>query len=376
MEKHVLKKYYNRIVREGVIKALMCGLIIGFSLLCIFATVSWFDEGSNLFLWIGLGVFVASTAIATVLFYFFKFRASVKSTAQRLDALGLEERLLTMVELEGDDSFMARKQREDSHKVLETVNTKLLKFAVTASVCVGIGVSCVFGLGMTTVSAFSPVSGQEFFGKVAQEIKPTYYRVDYNYENSLKGKGKVLTEETLKKIEAVLKEPLEEIDVMEILSEILEHSDVSQRLLAGTDAQPVVAVPNTGWRFDSWSDGVKTPYRWDKEVSGNILVYAIFKEAGEDEPDDLLGDAPDDFPRELGEGWGGNSNATNGSNDHSDTDPDFIDEINKIIDGATYYGGEIFDQSYADALERLSQNDSVPEWVKKMIADYYAAIEK
>lgn len=374
MERQVLKKYYRRIVREGVIKALMCGLTIGFSLLCIFATISWFDEGSDLFLWIGLGVFVAATALATWLFYKFKFRASVKKTAQRLDALGLEERLLTMVELEGDESFIAQKQREDAHRVLETVNTKLLKFAVSVSVCVGIGVSCLFGVGMTTVSAYSPVSGKQFFGLIAEGISPTYYQVDYNYEGRLTGKGTILTKATAEASETALPEATTETPEEESEEKLVLQWEV----LAGNDSEQVVALPAKGWAFDRWSDGLTTPYRWDKNVSGNILVYAIFKEAKEDGLEDAETDDAN-LPRDISEDdhtWMDDPDSNGGESEHVDPDEEWISDANKIIDGDTFYGDTTFDAAYAEALARLAEGGELPDWVKQLIAEYYESIEK
>ena len=44
----------------------------------------------------------------------------------------------------------------------------------------------------------------------------------------------------------------------------------------GDDGTLVTAVPNTGWRFVDWSDGVLTASRTDLDVSANIAVTANF----------------------------------------------------------------------------------------------------
>ncbi len=44
----------------------------------------------------------------------------------------------------------------------------------------------------------------------------------------------------------------------------------------GADGTPVKAVPNPGYHFVGWSDGVSTPERTDTNVQGNINVTAVF----------------------------------------------------------------------------------------------------
>lgn len=70
-------------------------------------------------------------------------------------------------------------------------------------------------------------------------------------------------------------------------------------VLSGSDAEPVVALPDKAGAFDCWSDGLTTPYRMDKNVSGDIRVYAIFKEAKEDDMEKIGEDDADDLPHDL-----------------------------------------------------------------------------
>lgn len=44
----------------------------------------------------------------------------------------------------------------------------------------------------------------------------------------------------------------------------------------GNNGSPVTAVPNLGYTFWKWSDGVTTPTRQDKNVTGNLSVTAQF----------------------------------------------------------------------------------------------------
>jgi hypothetical protein len=51
-----------------------------------------------------------------------------------------------------------------------------------------------------------------------------------------------------------------------------------QSVAAGSSGAAVTAVPNTGYRFDSWSDGVATAKRTDADVGADISVTARFVE--------------------------------------------------------------------------------------------------
>ncbi|MCM1009079.1 MAG: InlB B-repeat-containing protein [Ruminococcus flavefaciens] len=55
------------------------------------------------------------------------------------------------------------------------------------------------------------------------------------------------------------------------------EGEVSQRLLVGNNASSVTAVPNEGYEFLQWSDGIKTAERQDLEIVDNITVTAQFK---------------------------------------------------------------------------------------------------
>ena len=56
------------------------------------------------------------------------------------------------------------------------------------------------------------------------------------------------------------------------------RGSLAQSVAAGSSGTAVTAVPNAGYRFDSWSDGVKTAERTDADVSADISVTAIFGE--------------------------------------------------------------------------------------------------
>lgn len=152
----LLENYRSRIAKEGWLKAALCGASVGFGadILCAFA---FWVFGIKLF-WVCILVFAAVTAIAMPLFYFCRFKNSRSQVASRIDMLGLEERILTMTQFENDDSYMARRQREDAMNALRSVNASFVKIAVSASMVVTCCVALVLGAGATAASAVADKS--------------------------------------------------------------------------------------------------------------------------------------------------------------------------------------------------------------------------
>ena len=95
-----LQKYYFRLATEGVLKALLLGLTIGFGALTILGGLYWLMGWESV--WICLVVWGVISAGATCAFYYTIFKPTTKYIAHRVDNLGLHERILTMTELEGN----------------------------------------------------------------------------------------------------------------------------------------------------------------------------------------------------------------------------------------------------------------------------------
>ena len=134
--KKLFQKYYGKLNREGIVKATLCGSVSGLAALFISGMLCWFF-GYNGF-WVLILAFVAAALPVVLLTYYKKFRPTTRSIAKRVDELGLEERLITMTELEGDPSYIAMRQREDAMKSLSTVSEDLLKIAVSVPLLVSV----------------------------------------------------------------------------------------------------------------------------------------------------------------------------------------------------------------------------------------------
>ena len=321
----LFKEYYSRLAKEGFLKALFGGLIVGASVAFVAAFTFWFLGVKQY--WISLILLVAAAAVTTSILYYKKFRPSTKAIAKRLDELGLEERMLTMTQLEGDDSYIAMRQREDALQAMNTLNPKLVKMMISASVIVTLSVTCAFGLGMTTVSGLSAEgiipSGKELVaGMFGEESDAETFELTYGVQaNSKNEAGGVVEGKT------------------------------SQRVAAGEDGETVIAVPEEDWVFVAWSDGVMEAARTDENVSGHIEVYAIFERLDDDteeEEDEFIGDdQPVDF--EDGNGHDGPpSPTTNTGGNYQPAD--------MVSDGETGYG-DVLSQAQEDAQGDLDGGD-------------------
>ena len=55
------------------------------------------------------------------------------------------------------------------------------------------------------------------------------------------------------------------------------QGETSQNVIIGGDAKTVTAVPNEGYEFVKWDDGLTTAARTDKDVKGDKTYTAIFQ---------------------------------------------------------------------------------------------------
>lgn len=414
MTSEVFKKYYKKIGRESILKALLCGLTIGFSLMFVCIAASWL-AGFKAGIYIGLGLFVAATAIATPLFYTFRFRPTTKKIAQRIDTLGLEERILTMAELENDDSFIAMKQREDAMNAMKSVSSEMLKIAVSVPLIAAVAISATLGTGMTVAAAVAPDGGKNFVDLLKE--KQTY---DITY--TVEGKGWVIdfTKKENAALLAAMKERAQQREIdkangkevaedetlpdtfqsrLGIVYTAIDETAQATIVLDGANYEDttytfevtegeefgvkLMALPQKGYVFVGWSDGVTSPYREDMEATATKTVTATFEKVtdwvnggkgdGQDpgeEPGDADSGNGSSSSAGGGSGDGNNNNTSNSNGEGSKAAP-----ANQIINGETYYG-DVFNEAYSEMLERMKNNNSLSEAEKKAISDYLDSIRK
>ncbi len=323
----------TKLLIEAVIRSALWGVAIGAGLSFVCAFVCWFFAFKGLI--VSIAAFAVGSAAAGVLFYFLRFRPSVKSNARRLDSYGLDERVITMIELEGQDSFIARKQREDAVEKIATIEPSRIKFRISRLVIVLVSVFAFLFAGMATVEGLSgigvlPTGSQVWYEIFPPEPLPEYHLV------FMAGKGGYLVGED------------------------------KQTVTQGEDGELVLAVADDGYMFYAWSDGVTTPYRTEREVRRNVTVNALFievdalKDAGDDE------DEPDDAPGDKGNSPGDDPSDNPGGGKYLET--------NQVIDGETYYR-DIFEDFYDMAMEYLEKGEAIPDYIRSIIEAYYNIIQ-
>ena len=356
MADNVFKKYRARIAREGILKAFLLSGSIAFGALSLTVLICWL-AGFKAGLWIGLGAFAVLLAGLTPLLYIKLYRPTTKAIAQRVDRLGLEERVLTMVELENDASYVAMKQREDTMKALGSVDHMLVKLAVSAALVITFGVGVFFGTSMLTVGSLYvadviPGGAELLMG----EYIPRTYTVTYTAGDG--GSVIMYTDEWSEE-----PAPAQEIIVTE-----------------GENAPAVLAVENDGYLFVGWSDGLTDAYRQDLDVRGNITVSAVFLKYEDDVEDaedpnfyvpdldwpESDNDTPpdEDTPPKQQPPKPSMSSGTTSGNDGSDL----------INDNKTHYG-ENYNEAHQNAMDRLGSDDSMGDDLKGGINDYFDSIQ-
>lgn len=435
MKNEAFKKFYNKLRREGILRAFLCGLVIGFSVLIISSLVCWFVGYKGILPSILL--FVFAVAASTAVFYFLLFSPNTKKMAKRIDELGLEERIITMTELEGDDSFIAVKQREDALDAMSKVNASAMKLVVSVPVIIACAAVCLGAAGTVTVHALNMADVVPSGIELVRNTPDTFYNIAYGVE----GKGVIFG--------------VNNGEDNYIGADKAQTCDV--KVKAGATSDAVIAVADEGYVFVGWSDGYGNPYRAGATINENKIITAVFQHVADyvepEEEDNGDNGGSSSISYNNGSSWmhnfrskaemndkeqvvellklavkadgntavalagggsgsgggasfgnvggysgpgsgGGGSNSPNSGGSDSEAPPD--DNGNggngggsgggdgpggwqdnsaskQVIDGKTYYG-DVFDEAYKEAMAYLNSGEDIPDYIKKIIKDYFDTI--
>ena len=343
-KKH-FKKHYAKLNFEAITHSSVWGAVVGAICGFIAALITWFTalKPAWLCILISVGAFVLAGAVAGVILYFVKFRPTAKSSAKRLDGLGMRERMITMLELEDDDSLIAKIQREDAKEQLSKIPTSRIKIALSTTMIVLISVFGILSVGMTTVSALAAAgviqSGNEVLDDTIEEIEPeVYYSVTYEVEDG----GYI-------------------------------DGEADQLVIEGGNAEPVTAVAEEGFVFVEWEDGLSRPGRQDNKITNHVVYVAIFEPIMEDEDGDGDNeDQPTDSPKESEDAE--QSKPGDDPQDSSGAAGGKYEEVNQIIDGSKYYREYL--EFYQDLMsERLeTEGDSLSDEERAIIEGYLGIV--
>ena len=338
METKIFDKYYKRIAQEGILKATIIGLIAGGAVAIAIAFITLFFSGFTLWFLVALGAGIIVGMVTALLLYYKAFRPTTKSIARRIDSLGLEERLITMTELENDESYIAMRQREDAQAKLSEVDRKSIKFVIAKSLMGAAIIVGIIAISMTTINAltgFGIIDWSKLFPAKHQAsdfITATYL---------VSGNGEI------------------------------EGISIQENILKGTDATTVIAVSDRGWAFVGWSDGVRLPERTDTDLKTDLTVTAIFEEVEGFGFGDEQEDEPTDLPQEEGDQSGNGENSSEPSNSASGGR---YEPANTIIDGEISYIDD-FDDWYEKAIQELMEDGNILPERQTMLEKYYEALK-
>ena len=333
-------KFFRRLVREGWLKAFFVALTVGFAASAVLATVMWFT-GTNALVY-SLIAILGVTLVGMPILYVAFFRPTVQSNARRIDRLGLEERIVTMVELENDDSILSQLQREDAWKHLETADEKQIQFRITRKMVLSLSVAASLGCIMTTISMLAALgyimSGTDLLEPLLPESPERYIYVEY-----VVGEGGYIEGEEF------------------------------QEIIVGESGTQVIAVAEDGWTFVGWEDGFAYAERTDGGYDQDQVFLALFEptgENGEGEGDGQeTGSIPPDKPKASNSGG---KNDISGE-EHNDAAGGRYEPANQIINGQVFYRDVLSD--YLDMIEQyLASGEDIPEIIRKIVEAYKDSI--
>ncbi len=118
-----LRPFHKRLVLEAVLFAVVLGLLTGVAALFVYLLFLhiWSDRSS---LQTAVQIFAFVFLLFTAISYLFMFRPRTIDTARRMDALGLDERVETMLRHQHENSPMILLQRADTMECIKKVSPK------------------------------------------------------------------------------------------------------------------------------------------------------------------------------------------------------------------------------------------------------------
>ena len=403
----IFQKYYKKLAGEGLLKSFLLALTIALFVETVILLAFWF-VGIKRY-WLSAGISVGVFAALVPSLYFLFFRPDTKAIAKRLDSLGLEERLLTMNELQNDESYIAMRQREDAKQALAKIDPKNVKIVLSKTLLVLLIVSFVCVGSMTTVTALAnngvipenPLPDDEVLHP-ENYYTVKYVGLDYNHQNILA------------------------MDTPDEVGGMIEGAD-EQLIAKGERGDGVLAVAEPDWVFLGWGDGAEDPYREEEAVVvddttleglavltgeeiGNsdvdkvyldlengrliylgkdgritIVVFAVFSELQDGDSGDAgdgMGedgkepDAPQDGNPDKDDKKDKNPSDSKNDSNKKDEDGEPNDpssngkDNNNIIDGNTDYKTRL--EEYMELAKQYEANgEKVPDYILDFIQRYY-----
>lgn len=387
----IYDKYCSRLKKEGIIKALLCGIAVGLCVAAVLTFIFWLVDFE--YFWIAPIIGVPLIGAATPMFYKWLFRPTAKSMAHRVDGLGLEERIITMNELQGDTSYIAQRQREDAQAALVSLDKaasaggaklamRVPKIIIALVTCVAILYFAIQTVGILSYNGALPKAKA-----IAEQIADKeleYHTVSYiTY-----GEGFI-------------------------------DGDSDQVVADGESTEIVMAVAEDGWYFYGWMDaqyldmmGVlmmfnlldlyivsDDPVRFDENITADFEMCAVFMEmsdnknnpqdgpndgpSGPSDSDPSDGNVPGD-PGEPGDpsspgnnGNGGNNPGMpgpNGNGNGGGAGSGDSKQTDTWMDGETPVK-DYWSEIYEGAMQQVGDGSNLPGDLSEIIGGYFGGLK-
>ena len=215
-----LKKYIDKIKVESIIKSILYGFILGLVFVCLLSFILYLFKTKQVLIVIILGVLI--TCVSSYFIYQKVFVPSINKVANRIDELGLEERIITMVENEDKDSYIYQKQREDALIKLDNVKTSEIKFKFSKYMFIVLGAVLV-------LSGFSLTLPDRSSHNSSTNSNSSYVSNSSSISSSTSSSSSELIDE-----DAIIQEMLDKL--REIINKAGIDQDVKDELHAIVDA--------------------------------------------------------------------------------------------------------------------------------------------
>ena len=124
----VFNRFKFKMFLNSIINSLIYGLINGFTISLVATIILYICKIKN----IGLtfAIFGVVAILFSVFSYFKFFKVTQESIAKTLDDLGLDERVITMLEYKNEDNDIVTLQRTDALNKLSNVNPNEIKIKI------------------------------------------------------------------------------------------------------------------------------------------------------------------------------------------------------------------------------------------------------
>lgn len=338
--KEILGKHYKRLFAESVLKSIIGGIGVASAINAVSAFLYWMLHLGRL--WIGMAAGLLLGGLSVVLLYFFKYRLNEKTAAQHIDRYGLEERMITMTELNGDSSNIAAMQRADAIARLGDLPAKRIKIKVSAllsAIVSALFVTSIFFSVLGVLAGAGKIAyGKDLFAQGGDGTFEVVYTV---------GEGGSI------------------------------RGEAEQSVGFGGSTTAVRAIADDGWMFVRWDDGRTSPERWETDVRSNMQIKAVFEKIDHTTPDEDDSDSADDLP--VGdvtqEGGGGDSDQLGGEEIKGDGEGGGAkwQDRNQFIDGATYYR-DYLEFYYQYAMGFFDSATDIPPEIIEYFEIYFSGI--